>query len=81
MIMHYLLRNAVIWALDEALPVMVEGPGMLDVTLWRQKHSLTVHLVNLTEPDDDAGGISGNYYLLDRILLTCRSHLKRKSKL
>ncbi len=45
-----LLRNAVLWALDEALPVFVKGPGMLDVTLWRQKHSMTVHLVNLTNP-------------------------------
>jgi hypothetical protein len=30
--------------------VEVEGPGTLDVTLWRQKESLTVHLVNLTNP-------------------------------
>ncbi|TFG72077.1 MAG: hypothetical protein E4H27_03325, partial [Anaerolineales bacterium] len=45
-----LLRNAVIWALDEALPVVVTGPGMLDVTLWQQEHSMTVHLVNLTNP-------------------------------
>src|SRR5437867_7135072 len=26
------------------------GPGVLDVTVWRQKESLTVHLVNLTNP-------------------------------
>jgi hypothetical protein len=30
--------------------VSVAGPGVLDVTLWRQKGSLTVHLVNLTNP-------------------------------
>ena len=30
--------------------VTVTGPGVIDVTLWRQKHSLTVHLVNLTNP-------------------------------
>jgi hypothetical protein len=30
--------------------VTVAGPGVLDVTLWRQKDSLTVHLVNLTNP-------------------------------
>ena len=28
----------------------VAGVGVLDVTLWRQKYSLTVHLVNLTNP-------------------------------
>ncbi len=45
-----LLRNAVVWALNEDRPVTVTGPGVLDVTVWRQKGSLTVHLVNLTNP-------------------------------
>jgi hypothetical protein len=45
-----LLRNAVTWATDEEPPVTVAGPGVLDVTVWRQKESLTVHLVNLTNP-------------------------------
>ena len=45
-----LLRNAVAWATNEPPIVMVEGPGVLDVTLWRQRSSLTVHLVNLTNP-------------------------------
>lgn len=45
-----LLRNAVTWATNEPPPVTVTGPGVLDVTLWRQKDSLTVHLVNLTNP-------------------------------
>lgn len=45
-----LLRNAVDWATHEPRPVNVEGPGVLDVTMWRQKESLTVHLVNLTNP-------------------------------
>ncbi len=45
-----LLRNAVQWATNEAPPVSVSGAGVLDVTLWRQKNSLTVHLVNLTNP-------------------------------
>jgi len=45
-----LLRNAVAWATNEDPPVTVSGPGLLDVTLWRQKDSLTVHLVNLTNP-------------------------------
>jgi hypothetical protein len=45
-----LLRNAIEWAVNEEPPVRVSGPGMLDVTVWRQKDSLTVHLVNLTNP-------------------------------
>lgn len=45
-----LLRNAVEWATNEERPVTVTGPGVLDVTVWRQKDSLTVHLVNLTNP-------------------------------
>lgn len=45
-----LLANAVDWATNEERPVTVTGPGVLDVTVWRQKNSLTVHLVNLTNP-------------------------------
>jgi len=45
-----LLRNAVNWAVNEPPPVKVTGLGMFDVTMWRQKNSLTVHLVNLTYP-------------------------------
>jgi hypothetical protein len=45
-----LLRNAVDWAGNEEKPVSVAGPGVLDVTVWRQKSSMTIHLVNLTNP-------------------------------
>jgi len=45
-----LLRNAVRWATDEEPPVRVSGSGILDVTTWRQAASMTVHLVNLTNP-------------------------------
>ena len=45
-----LLRNAVLWATREPSLVTVTGPGVLDVTVWRQPRSLTVHLVNLTNP-------------------------------
>ena len=45
-----LLRNAVRWATNDEPPVRVLGAGVLDVTLWRQKDSITVHLVNLTNP-------------------------------
>jgi Hypothetical glycosyl hydrolase 6/Beta-galactosidase trimerisation domain len=45
-----LLRNAVTWAANEPQPVTVTGPGILDVTIWKQASSMTVHLVNLTNP-------------------------------
>ena len=45
-----LLTNAVTWALDEPAPVAIDGAGTLDVAVWRQRESMTVHLVNLTNP-------------------------------
>ena len=37
-------------ALNEELFVEIKGAGVIDVTVWQQKDSLTVHLVNLTNP-------------------------------
>ena len=45
-----LLKNATLWATNEPAPVSVTGPGMIDLSIWSQKNSLTVHLVNLTNP-------------------------------
>jgi hypothetical protein len=45
-----LLANAVRWAANEPQPVEVEGPGVVYVSIWRQRQSITVHLVNLTNP-------------------------------
>ena len=45
-----LLRNAVDWVANEPRPVTVSGAGLLDVAVWRQQDSMTVHLVNLTNP-------------------------------
>jgi Hypothetical glycosyl hydrolase 6/Beta-galactosidase trimerisation domain len=45
-----LLRNAVVWATNEPAPVTVEGKGVLDIAVWSQKSSMTVHMVNLTNP-------------------------------
>lgn len=45
-----LIQNAMRWALQGEQPVRVAGRGILDVTIWQQKHSMTVHLVNLTNP-------------------------------
>jgi type 1 glutamine amidotransferase len=44
------LKNAVEWANNEEQPLVVEGRGVLDVSLWMQKDSITAHLVNLTNP-------------------------------
>jgi hypothetical protein len=45
-----LLANAVLWAADEAPPLTVTGPGMVDVSCWRQAGSLTAHVVNMNNP-------------------------------
>jgi hypothetical protein len=45
-----LLRNAVDWATNEPPLINVSGVGILDVAVWQQKKSITVHLVNLTNP-------------------------------
>ena len=44
-----LLRNAVGWAVGQQ-PLAVKGPGMIDVSIWQQQNSMTVHLVNITNP-------------------------------
>jgi hypothetical protein len=45
-----LLRNAVLWATNEPAPLSVKGSGVLDISVWLQKTSMTVHMVNLTNP-------------------------------
>lgn len=45
-----LLRNAVLWATNEPAPLTVVGKGVLDVSVWLQKNSMSAHLVNLTNP-------------------------------
>jgi hypothetical protein len=45
-----LLKNAVSWACNEPPPVEVDGPGILDIAPWRQRNSMTVHIVNMTNP-------------------------------
>ncbi len=44
------LRNTVLWANNEAPIVEVDGPGFFDVTVWRNSGSITIHLVNMTNP-------------------------------
>ena len=45
-----LLANAVRWATAEPAPAEVKGPGIIDLAVWEQQNSMTVHLVNLTNP-------------------------------
>ena len=45
-----LLRNTFKWALNEPSTVEVEGKGILDITAWKQENSVTVHMVNFTNP-------------------------------
>jgi hypothetical protein len=45
-----LLRNTIRWALNEEPVAEVSGAGVLDVTVWKQAASMTVHIVNLTNP-------------------------------
>jgi hypothetical protein len=45
-----LLKNTIRWALNEEPMISVKCPGVVDVTTWRQAKSLTVHLVNLSNP-------------------------------
>ncbi len=50
-----IMRNTLQWANNETPAVEVEGPGVLDVTAWRNPNSITVHLVNLTNPMEMKG--------------------------
>jgi hypothetical protein len=45
-----LLRNTVQWATDENPMVSVTGPGLLEVTAWRNHDAIVIHLVNLSNP-------------------------------
>jgi Hypothetical glycosyl hydrolase 6/Beta-galactosidase trimerisation domain len=45
-----LLINAIEWVTSEPVPLRVTGQGMFDATAWLQEKSMTVHLVNLTNP-------------------------------
>lgn len=45
-----LLRAMLEWAHDEPQPLQVEGPGLVDLACWRQRNSVTAHLVNLNNP-------------------------------
>jgi Hypothetical glycosyl hydrolase 6 len=43
-----LLANIVRWAAGDSIPLAVQGPGLLDCELYRQRDRLILHVVNLT---------------------------------
>ncbi len=45
-----MLANAVRWSSRGEQPLQVSGSGILDVSLFEQKESVTAHIVNLTNP-------------------------------
>jgi hypothetical protein len=45
-----LLRNAVAWATNETPHLEVSGPGLIEMTAWRNRGAIVVHLVNLSNP-------------------------------
>lgn len=43
-----LLTNIIMWTLGGRLPLVVDGPGLIDCNLYRQSDRLILHIVNLT---------------------------------
>jgi len=45
-----LMRNSILWAARVPQPLTIQGRGVLDVSVWSQQNSMTIHMVNLTNP-------------------------------
>lgn len=45
-----IMRGVIDWARDEPPLVSVQGSGVIEVVAWEQAGSMTVHLVNMTNP-------------------------------
>jgi hypothetical protein len=45
-----LMRGVIDWSRDAADLVSVRGAGVIEVVAWEQSASMTVHLVNMTNP-------------------------------
>lgn len=45
-----LIGNVVKWAIGDDRLVESTGAGVVDITVWQQENSMTVHLVNLSNP-------------------------------
>lgn len=50
-----LLASAVRWAMNDNLPVKIEGPGYLDCKLFKQGGKFILHIVNLTGTNQSPG--------------------------
>jgi hypothetical protein len=53
-----LLANITRWAIGSSPSIEVDGAGVLDVRIWRQRSSMTVHLVNLDTPQLSGGPVA-----------------------
>ncbi len=73
-----LFANAVRWALNEEPVLSLEGPGLVDVAVWREEGALTVHIVNLTNPYAMKGPIREHIPLPpQRLRLRCPARPRR----
>jgi hypothetical protein len=45
-----LFINTLDWVHQEERLITMEGPGFFDIAVWKQEKSLTVHLINMTNP-------------------------------
>ncbi|MDR1902861.1 MAG: beta-galactosidase trimerization domain-containing protein [Treponema sp.] len=45
-----LFTNTLDWVSREERLITLTGPGIFDVAVWKQEKSLTVHLINMTNP-------------------------------
>jgi hypothetical protein len=45
-----LFINTVDWVTREDRLITLKGPGVFDVAVWKQENSVTVHLINMTNP-------------------------------
>ncbi len=73
-----LFANAVRWALNEEPVLSLEGPGLVDIAVWREEGALTVHIVNLTNPYALKGPIREHIPLPpQRLRLRCPARPRR----
>jgi hypothetical protein len=45
-----LFINTVDWVNREDRLITMKGPGVFDIAVWRQEKSITIHLINMTNP-------------------------------
>jgi len=45
-----LFINTLEWVHGEEQPLVLKGPGLFDISVWKQENSLTIHLLNMNNP-------------------------------